>query len=461
MRTLLIIACVLLLVLFGSTLFICRAPEVSWTTTSEPARDAFQRGLQEEMKLYLMEAQRHYREALQADPDFIAARTRLLDISTRLGGVSEEEILLLRGADLDTLEPREQFLTRHFLYRIDRNGKRSDQLTEEFLAAHPDDPFALSYAAEAAVMTGDDDRAEVLFQHLLEIEPNWVRAQNWLGYIAMTRGEFEEAERRFRTYQYIAPDQANPHDSMGELFLLLGRYEDAEAELEAALSLNPSFGASWGNLISSALLQQDMPRAELLLARATGTRDMLQGHLEEMRCDITYGRGALDDVWSEVVDDLARCNEDHSNAFRMLMQHRGLLQAGYSERALQMEQELAEFLEKRSNGVPRKRPSLAECSLLHMRGSREAVLGELEQAQRTLALADECLTYRSFREGLLKLNNRMARVLALEELNQAEEARHLEDAVRQVNPSYADLCRLLAEQPQPLDPAADLLTLES
>ncbi len=187
-----------------------------WTTDSPQALQEFELGLEASMKLYHKDAEAHFRKAVELDPEFAAAKLRLVEYHK-----DEEErneiIAELRELDLERLTSRERFLIEHLLARADRQPASADKVLEEFLLDHPDDPYALAICSLDAWQSMDWEKAGRHYRNLLEIDPNWVMAQNHLGYMAMAQGNFAEAEELFRTYEYIAPDQANPHDSLGEL----------------------------------------------------------------------------------------------------------------------------------------------------------------------------------------------------------------------------------------------------
>jgi len=110
----------------------------------------------------------------------------------------------------------------------------------------------------AHLAAGDAERAEVAFEHALELAPDLAEGWNGLGVVARAREDLEAARRRFARAVRLAPDLAEAHANLGEALLALGRREEAEAALRAALRLAP-----------------DLPGARLTLARALLHRGLL------------------------------------------------------------------------------------------------------------------------------------------------------------------------------------------
>jgi tetratricopeptide (TPR) repeat protein len=104
---------------------------------------------------------------------------------------------------------------------------------------------------------GDAERAEVAFEHALELAPELPEGWNGLGVVARARGDVEEARRRFARSVRLAPGFAEGHANLGEALLSLGRRREAAGELRAALRLDPDLSGARQNLARS-LLQEGL-----------------------------------------------------------------------------------------------------------------------------------------------------------------------------------------------------------
>jgi tetratricopeptide (TPR) repeat protein len=403
-----------------------------WTTDSKPALQAFQAGLEARMRFYNSDAVEHFRRAIELDPTFAAARVELLETT----GSSEERERLaeaLRALDPGQLRERERYLVELALARVDHAPDRYSDASARFLAARPDDPWALYLAATLAWERQEWPEAEKLYLRLLQVDPNWVMARNHLGYLAMAQGRFSDAEDHFKTYEFVAPDQANPHDSLGELLVLRGRYDEARAELEAGLELRPDFCASYRNLLGIALFESRSADFEPVLERIDAHCSPKEA--EKIRCEtrlfVAYLDRDYDLPWRENIDlCLPRTGE------RGLLFHRLALLSGREDVAAAEQEAWRDLAEKSSRyegkmGGPRSQ-------LLHIEGVRLLAEGDPVQAAERFRQADEYIHFWGLADGRLKLFNLMNLAIALERAGDEAGARKVLDAVREVNPRWAE-----------------------
>src|SRR5687767_14696790 len=270
-----------LMIIGAAMAFMIMRQEPEWSSSSEEAVHEFNAGLQAERKFYLNEARQHFEAALELDPEFQMAKLKLAERDT----TPDKFKTLLESLDQKKLNNRERFLARYALLMIDQKRDEAGRILEKYVRDHPNDPVGVNRLCARSWDSRDWEDAERCYKHLLELDPNWVSAQNHLGYIAMAQGRFGEAEEQFRTYRYIAPDQANPHDSLGELWTAIGRYDEAEKELNEALKVRSDFCASFGHLVTLAMIQNDFAKAEEILARAQ-TASCSDQELKGLRCAI-------------------------------------------------------------------------------------------------------------------------------------------------------------------------------
>ena len=423
----LLIALGLLLLLGGGMMLMARRTGPQWTTDSPAALAALERGLEAQMKFYGSEARAGYREALELDPDFVAPKLMIMLHSYQRDSELADE---LRQADRDRLNPRERFLVDYVLARNEGDGEEADRIVNEYLEAHPDDPYALATCSANAWEERDWELAERHYRRLLEVDPNWAPAQNHLGYMAMAQGRFDEAEEQFETYQFIAPDQANPHDSMGELLTVLGRYDEAAASLEKALEIKPDFCASYDHLFALATLAGDGVAYPEIVARAR--ENCGERMAEVLSCLgelwLDYLERDFDAPWR---DDRAACMKVYVREAFLL--HRLAVLTGRQETALEMEELVAKRIEKGDMEA-----KISEGFLLHMKGVRALADGDFETAVSFLHKADRLLLYWGQGPAVLKMFNQMNLAAALEGAAKPEKAEAVLAEVRRVNPSFVE-----------------------
>lgn len=405
---------------------------LAWTSDSPQAVAELEAALDANMKLYEPEAREHFERALELDPGFAAAKVLLVQLSHR----KERERLIaeLRETDVRRLNRRERFLINDVLLRYDGETAAADRALDDYLAAHPEDPFALAAACSLAWDRQDFERARTLYERLIAVDPNWVRARNNLGYIAMAQGRFEEAERQFETYAYIAPDQPNPHDSMAELMTLLGRYDDAGAELERALAVRPDFCISYAHLLTVAVLSGQMQRAAAVPERARRHCD--ERLAEQLACDVASWDAAIgtppSEVWARIPE---RCrapellNGDPAVRAALAAGETKIFQ-GYVSR---LRSAAAESLE-----IGRKSLNL-QGVVAHYDGVAALAGGRTAVAARRFEAADQALTLHGISWGILKLANRAELARSQERLGDSAAAARTWGSIDEVNPHLAEL----------------------
>jgi tetratricopeptide (TPR) repeat protein len=410
-----------------------RGPE--WTTSSPEALVEFQAGIDAQMKLYYDDAEEYFRHAYELDPDFVMAKLYYSDYVRRedkeLAKKMWEEVLAI---DTSNLNPREQFFIERSRAYHDERSEDIVALVDEYIAKYPNDPYILNQKALRTWHLGELEEAERLYQRLVEINPNWVIAYNQLGYITMMQGRFAEAEEYFKSYRFIAPDQANPYDSLGELFITVGRYDEAEETLEKAIEIKPDFWASYQHLVLMKSFNGDLE----------GTREIiLRARMAEMPEEMLFGMDCLEhyttlrnaEAWQQILDEAdSKCVEGFKQGFSTVTTHFAASKLGDWEKAMEMEVEAANILEKVEKSSNEKDAMTVRGAFLHMQGVRLALQGKYEEAEEKLRAADKGLTYVEAGTGMYKLFNRMILAEVLLAGGQDVEAHGLLTKVRGVNP---------------------------
>jgi tetratricopeptide (TPR) repeat protein len=151
----------------------------------------------------------------------------------------------------------------------------------------PPHPRALEQVRRgyAHLAAGDRERAEVAFEHALEIAPDLPEARAGLGVVLRAAGLAAQALEQFDAAVAADPDLAEGHAGRGEALLALGHPGLGEAALADSLRVDPDQVAA--RLIRSRLLARRAERAageerRLLLDRAR--RDLL--HAVEAHPDV-------------------------------------------------------------------------------------------------------------------------------------------------------------------------------
>ncbi len=438
MRKLLPVLFALALLAVGVALYLARPRPRAWTSDSAAALEEFEKGLTAQTRVYISDAIAHYERALELDPSFVAPRIHLLRFY-RVDEKRQQLLTELAAADLDKLTAREAFLVEFNLATGADRQAEAERLLADYLAKHPDDPWALDVRCNREQEPAEQ---EACLQRLIDIEPNWVMAQNLLGYLAMAGGRFDEAEERFRNYQYIAPDQPNPHDSMGELLLILGKHREAEAEFRQALALRPDFDASWGNLVRIAAIEGQTAAAERLVdeAKAAGVNTQ---SLDRVDCERRFLELAASRLWEEIWHLSESCYQPARSTFFVLPRHQAALETGRLAAAAEIEAAVANITSKdrgRFFGGSDQQGAIHQVVM----GQRLASEGDLPGAITAFESADDLVNTTNWIDASLELRIRLGLVHLLRRAGRDADADAVFARVRALNPVFADLLELFA-----------------
>ncbi|MEE9552911.1 MAG: tetratricopeptide repeat protein [candidate division Zixibacteria bacterium] len=219
------------------------------TTSSDKAYAAYLRGEEYSKKLYTAEAISEYERAVQLDPQFAMAYSRLGWLYMESGRDDEYKQarakafeFIVKVKDLERIQINLGFA------RADKNSDDIDNYFNELVEKFPNTLEAHELLAGKYWGEKNTDKAIEENLKVLEIDPQYALAYNMLGYLYYNKGEFDKALESINSYSEIAIDQANPHDSHGEILLWLGRYDEALRQFQIADSIKPNLDFVIGHM---------------------------------------------------------------------------------------------------------------------------------------------------------------------------------------------------------------------
>lgn len=262
------------LLLAGGAVAYLVTPRREATTSSPEAYTEFREGEEDVQRIYLNDARRHFAKAIEKDPNFVMALTRLALLEPE-GDLAAAQGLLARAAAHRALVTRRERLALDMARAI--VAEKTAEAIDLARKLKDDYHDTLGYETLSRLLAdeGKPAEAEGVYREMLRYDPNSAIAYNSLGYAAAQRGNFAEAIADLKKYAYMAPGQANPFDSLGEVETACGRYDEAIANLKHALAIKPDFYASYTHLGLAYATRGDYPSArdcyEKAYAMATGT----------------------------------------------------------------------------------------------------------------------------------------------------------------------------------------------
>jgi tetratricopeptide (TPR) repeat protein len=228
--------------------------KIPLTTSSEEARQHYDRGLALADQLRAHEARQLFQQAVAKDPDFAMAHHRLalsaptpkefrahLDKAVALSGnVSEGERLTILGLQA----------------AANADPAKSLDYAKQRAARYPEDPRAHSDLGNSLFFGHQDyEKARGELQKAIDIDPNFSPAYNMLGYSHRFLGNYPEAENAFKKYIELVPNDPNPYDSYAELLMKTGRFDESIAQYRKALAIDPHFNGSYFGIASDLMFQ--------------------------------------------------------------------------------------------------------------------------------------------------------------------------------------------------------------
>ena len=177
-----------------------------------------------------------FRNAVDKDPTFVAARLKLGEIYLKQGNGAGALAEYVRAADLLPNDANAQLKAGSLLLMAGR-AEDAKARADKALAIDPKNTEALVLRANALAGLSDIDGAIALIQQAIALDPAASRQAN-LGVFQFTKGRHKEAEAAFRQAVATDPKSVLAQLSLAQFFWATGRMAEAEPAFKAALALD-------------------------------------------------------------------------------------------------------------------------------------------------------------------------------------------------------------------------------
>jgi len=216
--------------------------QIPVTTSSSSARESFAIGAELFDNLRLPEAQKYFKKAIDADPEFALAY--LFSALSNPSAKGFFDNIQLAAKYSGRASKAEQTLIDACMAGANGDPSTQTRLLQQLAEQFPKDRRALLFLASQYFNLQQYDSAISVCERIVQLAPSYAPPYNLLGYAYRFVGNMEAAGRSFREYIRLIPDDPNPYDSYAELLMHQDRFEAAIEQYREALRHDRTFGAS-------------------------------------------------------------------------------------------------------------------------------------------------------------------------------------------------------------------------
>lgn len=186
----------------------------------------------------IIEAMRHYREAIRLEPHFAQAHYNLGIVQFK-NGQRDEAMAQFQEAIL--LNPFDSRAYYNLGLALDAMGQTEEAIRNyrEALRLTPSYVDALINLGITFSRAGRIDEALAQFREAVRLAPANAEARNNCGAVLRAKGQLDEAIEQFREAARINPNHALAHGNLGAVLLTKGQTDEAIVQLKEALRLDP------------------------------------------------------------------------------------------------------------------------------------------------------------------------------------------------------------------------------
>ena len=193
---------------------------MQWTSESDEAKSAFNRGMWQFYNLEWEEANKSFSDAIEEDESFalayaMRARTHFL-MENQSSGAEDLEVAVSMSLNA-TAEEKKMILA---LYNDNELGTKSfNQVVERLVRKYPDGSFLRMESIFATMSDIGPDMILRRGKDLYAMNPNFTPALNIMGYAYMQKDEMDLAKETLQEQVRRQAGKANPYDSLGDYYL--------------------------------------------------------------------------------------------------------------------------------------------------------------------------------------------------------------------------------------------------
>lgn len=208
-------------------------------TESDAARNHFRMGQQAADLGEFLEANRHFEQAVEADPEFAYGYLMVANTAASLDEFKENLDLAAQHAGGAPDGVR-------LMIQIGQRGLNNDsegqlELANQLVQKYPQSARAHVTLAGIQSSMGREEESRATLMKATELDQRFIPAYFalWNSYLFTEPRDFATAERHARTVIELAPEASNAHESLGDALRAQGKLEEARDAYARSAELNP------------------------------------------------------------------------------------------------------------------------------------------------------------------------------------------------------------------------------
>ncbi len=215
------------------------------TSKSPAALSAYLQGMQLHRQGKNLDAVKVFQAAVQADPDFALAYSRLAESDSELGYDSQAEQASRKALELDSQLPlAEKYLIEANHARVMKDNKKAVETYEKLAASLPGDSDVQFTLGKLYMDNSDFEKARAQYAKVLKNDPKNLTALQQAGWVEVASGNPQAGLDPLNRALSLAIDTENQEQkalilhTLGIAYEALNKFDDAIRSIQQSMEIN-------------------------------------------------------------------------------------------------------------------------------------------------------------------------------------------------------------------------------